>query len=509
MLKDNELIKKTLQLIAVAILAKGLGFIREVVLANYYGASYISDVFVAVQNIPSIIFTVFGIAITTGFIPIYTELEVKKGKDIADKFANNIFNIFLLISVILSILGIIFSNQLVKLFAGGFSGDTLKLCNRFAKIIMPTSVAIILVYVYNAYLQIEEHFNQNSLMNIPYNVIQIIFIALSFYIGNVDILAIGLLIASYSQLMYLRVLIKRKTKFKHEKVLDFKDKNIRNMLIIVGPLFISTGINQLNSIIDRSLASGLVEGSVSALNYSSEVSNIITQVIILSLTTILYPKMTKIFMKDNSKEKNRFTEKYISIVWLLVLPLSVLIFVFSKEIVRILFARGAFSEENVEFVSASLRVYAVGIVGASFRDVLNKIFYSMKNTITPMVNGCIAVLVNIILNLILVKKYEYIGLAFATSFSSIVCTILLFIQLIRKMNGINIKKIIFECMKISLATLVMIIFLIVFNKLIVFKIDIIQCIIGGILSSMIYACILLILKENAIYNLVKSKKESL
>ena len=191
--REKNIAVKVIELILAAFIAKGLGFVREMVLANYYGTSYVSDVFVAVQNIPAIIFTVFGTAVTTGFIPLYTEIKVKKNKESADVFANNVFNIFVVLSSLLTILGIIFSKQLVKLFAGGFQGETFILCNQYAKIIMPTCVAIILVYVYNAYLQIEGFFNQNSLMNVPYNLIQIVFIVLGSYVGNVYILAIGLL----------------------------------------------------------------------------------------------------------------------------------------------------------------------------------------------------------------------------------------------------------------------------------------------------------------------------
>ena len=302
--RDKSIAIKVVELILAAFIAKGLGFVREMVLANYYGTSYVSDVFVAVQNIPAIIFTVFGTAVTTGFIPLYTEIKVKKNKELADRFANNVFNIFCLLSVFLTILGVLFSNQLVKLFAGGFQGETFILCNQFAKIIMPTCIAIILVYIYNAYLQIEGYFNQNSLMNVPYNLIQIAFIAIGFYVGNAYILAVGLLLASFGQFVYLRVLIKKKTDFRHRRVLDLRDTNIKQMLILVGPVFVSTGVNQLNSIVDRSMASGLVEGSVSALNYSSEVANMVTQVVILSLTTILYPKMTELFARNNKAEKN-------------------------------------------------------------------------------------------------------------------------------------------------------------------------------------------------------------
>lgn len=501
--RDKSITIKVIELILVAFIAKGLGFIREMVLANYYGTSYVSDVFVAVQNIPAIIFTVFGTAVTTGFIPLYTEIKIKKNKESADRFSNNVFNIFCLLSVFLTILGILFSKQLVELFAGGFQGETLVLCNQYAKIIMPTCIAIILVYVYNAYLQIEGFFNQNSLMNVPYNLIQIVFIALAFYIRNVYILAIGLLLSSFGQLIYLRVLIKKKTDFKHQRVLDFRDTNIRQMLILVGPVFISTGVNQLNSIVDRSMASRLVEGSVSALNYSSEVANMVTQVVILSLTTILYPKMTELFAKNNIAEKNSFILTYINVTSLLVLPLAALIFVFSKEIVQILFGRGAFNEDTVLFVSRALKVYAFGIVGASFRDVLNKVFYSMKDTKTPMINGIIAVAVNISLNVLLIKKFEYLGLAFATSISATVCTILLLIQMCKKMNGFKYNRVTVTFIKALLALVCMCIGLYFVMPLMNVFSNIIRCIVGGLLGGFIYVSVLFLLQETIILNIYK------
>ena len=496
--RDKSIAIKVVELILAAFIAKGLGFVREMVLANYYGTSYVSDVFVAVQNIPAIIFTVFGTAVTTGFIPLYTEIKVKKNKELADRFANNVFNIFCLLSVFLTILGVLFSKQLVKLFAGGFQGETFILCNQFAKIIMPTCIAIILVYVYNAYLQIEGYFNQNSLMNVPYNLIQIAFIAIGFYVGNAYILAVGLLLASFGQFVYLRVLIKKKTDFRHRRVLDLRDTNIRQMLILVGPVFISTGVNQLNSIVDRSMASGLVEGSVSALNYSSEVANMVTQVVILSLTTILYPKMTELFARNNKAEKNSFTLTYINVVSLLVLPLAALIFAFSKEIVQILFGRGAFNENTVVFVSRALKIYALGIVGASFRDVLNKVFYSMKDTKTPMINGTIAVAVNIGLNILLVKKFEYLGLALATSVSATVCTILLLIQMCKKMDGFKYGKAIGTFIKAFFAMACMCAGIAGIMPFFDSLNDLCRCFVGGIIGVVIYVCALLVFREQTI-----------
>lgn len=491
----NNYIKKTIQLIFFAFVAKGLGFVREMVLANYYGTNYVSDVFVVVQNIPAVIFAMFGTAVTTGFIPLYSELKVKEGKTEAHKFMNNVFNIFFLVAIILTILGIIFSKQLVSIFAGGFCGKTYELCNEFAKIIMPSSVAIILVYVYNAYLQTEGYFNQNSLMNVPYNCIQIVFIIFAFYIKNVYMLAIGILLSSFGQLFYLKFLMRKRTRFKHEMNIKFNDPTIIKMLILVGPVFISTIINQLNTIIDRSLASGLIEGSASALNYANEVTNIVTQVIILSLTTILYPKLTELYAR-NSDMKNEFTENYIHIVSLLVFPLAAIIFVLSKEIVQILFGRGAFTGETVLFVSRALKVYALGIAGASFRDVLNKVFYAMKNTVIPMINGGLAVCMNIILNLLLINKFKYLGLAAATTVAATICTVLLLVQLMKKNKELRLEIIIRIISKDIFATIIMFVVLQCIYNVVPIENAIIKCIFMGLIAVMIYITMLIILRES-------------
>lgn len=295
----------------------------------------------------------------------------------------------------------------------------------------------------------------------------------------------------------------------HRRVLDLRDANIRQMLILVGPVFISTGVNQLNSIVDRSMASGLVEGSVSALNYSSEVANMVTQVVILSLTTILYPKMTELFARNNKAEKNSFTLTYINVVSLLVLPLAALIFAFSKEIVQILFGRGAFNENTVVFVSRALKIYALGIVGASFRDVLNKVFYSMKDTKTPMINGTIAVAVNIGLNILLVKKFEYLGLALATSVSATVCTILLLIQMCKKMDGFNYRKAIGTFIKAFFAMVCMCAVIAIIAPRIAELQDVVKCIIGGTIGCMIYVLVLLLLKEELMMQIIPKIKSKI
>lgn len=493
--KSKSTLKKFLQLIIVSFLAKGLAFGREMVLAYFYGANAVVDVYVAVQAIPGMICTLLGVAITTCFIPLYTEQKTNKGKESADKFANNIFNIFLVLSTILAILGIIFSKQLVMVFAGGFTGSTFDMCNNFAKIVTPTCIAVTLSYIYNSYLQIYDSFNQNSLMNVPYNICQIVFIAIGFYTGRAYVLAFGLLLASFSQLFYLRILMSKRTDFKHSGYFNPKEPHFKEMLILVAPVFLSASVNQVNVIVDKSLASRLQEGIVASLNYSSEVANVATQVVILSLTTILYPKMTALFAKKENNERFDFTAKYINVVSFLVLPMAAMMCFFSKEIIEILFARGEFTQETVGYVSNALKMYALGVVGMSYWDAFNKVFYSMKNTVIPMINGIIAVCINIGLNFLLIKRYEYLGLAFATSFASTICSILLFIQLTRKIKELNTKFILLELAKILLATGAMLGSLYGADALLNIQNNILRCITFAPIGALVYGLVLIITKS--------------
>lgn len=493
----SNLASKASQLILISLLVKVLGFFREILMAYFYGTSVVVDVYVASMNIPSVIFALFGTAITTTFIPLYSAVKEEKDEKAALSFTNNVLNILVIIALLISILGIIYSEILVKVFAGGFSGETFELANNFTKIIMITIVFTVIQYIYNGYLQLQGFFNQNSLMLIPYNFCLIFTLIVSYYTDNFYVLAVGAVVASISQLVYLKFIIK-KTDFKHSLVVNVKDKYIKTMFQLLVPVFFSTAINQLNNIVSKSMASGLEEGSISALNYSNKVNSIILEVVILSMTTILYPTLSNLFSSNKTNELTRFISKYINVVAFIVMPAALMISYLSDDIINILFGRGAFNADSVRFTGAALKITAIGLIGYAFRDVLNKIFYSMKDTKTPMVNGFISILLNIILNLILVKEFGYLGIAFSASFSAVVCTLLLLFQMVRKVPELSIKKISDNIYKIILATLIMYIYYLALGNIIFISNPWIKCFVFGVSGSFVYLVTLAVLRDKTV-----------
>lgn len=158
--------------------------------------------------------------------------------------------------------------------------------------------------------------------------------------------------------------------------------------------------------------------------------------------------------ENNIKELKIFIET-ISSINLLVLPATVGAMIFAEPIVRLLFGRGAFDSQDISMTSYALFFYSIGMVGFGLREVLSRAFYSLQDTKTPMFNAAIAMVMNIILNIILSKFLGIGGLALATSISAIFCTVLLFISLRKKIGPFGMKSITISFIKILCASLVM------------------------------------------------------
>lgn len=473
----NKLAKATISLMCITALSKILGFGREVVLGSIYGATLYSDIYLTAVNIPTVLFSSIGTAISTTFIPLYYENKNIGGKNEALKFTNNVLNMVILAGMLLVILSIIFTEPLVKIFAMGFEGEKLKLTVDFTRIMLFGGLVTILSNIIAAYMQINENFIIPGLIGLPFNIIIIISIIASKKY-SIYIIAVGTLLAMISQLLFQIPFALHKG-YRYKTVLNIKDKYIKKMIWLIAPVFIGIGVNQINVLVDRTLASTLVEGSISALNYANRLNGFVMGLFITSIGAVVYPMLSKLSSDNNIDKFNESIIKSINIVVLFIVPISVGAIVLSKPIIQILFERGAFDSRATNMTAIALIFYSIGMVAFGLRDILGKIFYSLQDTKTPMINGIISVCLNIVLNLILVKVMSYAGLALATSISSIVCIFLLFISLKKKIKDFKQNKIISVTLK-----------------------SLISAIIMGIVVKFTYVNMNLILGSNKIFDLV-------
>ena len=449
----SKIAKTTIYLMVATIIAKVLGFGRELVLASAYGATMYSDAYLVAMNIPGVIFAGIGAAIGTTFIPVYFEVNNNFGEKRAEKFTNNIFNIVVFLCIILSIVSLIFIEPLVKLFAYGFNEKTFNITVNFTRTLILGIVFIGASNILTAYLQVKNNFIIPGIISLPYNVIIIISIILSTKYGPYTMVW-GTLFGIISQFL-IQVPFAMKYGYKYGPLLNIKDEYIKKVIFLLGPVFIGIAVNQVNTMVDRTLASGLIEGSISALNYSSKLNTFIMALFISSVSSVIYPMLSRLSAENDIDKFTTSIIKCINIIIILVIPISIGAIILSNPIVKLLFQRGAFDSRATNMTSIALGFYSFGLIGFGLREILGKVFYSLKDTKTPMINGALAMVMNIILNIILVKFMGHGGLALATSLSAIITVFLLFNSLKKKIGYFGQDKIIKTTFKSIISAIVM------------------------------------------------------
>lgn len=504
----SKVAKATIGLMIATMLAKVLGFGRELVLASAYGTSIYSDAYLTAMNIPLVVLTVIGTTIATVFVPIHNEIEYNLGVKDSLKFTNNIFNIIIIFCISLTVIGLIFTEDIVKLFAIGFEGESLKIAVNFTKIIIISTLFIGLSYLLTAYLQLKQAFIILGSITIPRNIIIIISIILSLNYSPY-IMIIGTLFAFIIEFL-IQLCVSIKKGYRYECYVKINDKYVKKAIYLISPVLIGVAVNQLNAMIDRTLASTLVEGSISALNYANKLNGFVIGLFITSIVTVIYPILSKLSSEKNEEEFINAITKSINSVILLVLPISVGALVLATPIVKLLFERGEFDAKATNMTAIALAMYSLGMVSFGLREILGKVFYSLQDTKTPMINGVLAMIMNIVLNIILVRYLGIAGLALATSISAIICILLLFISLNKKVGYFGQDKILIITTKSMIAAIFMGIITHFGYGLLssILKDGLIQdtiSLFGSILlGAVVYAIIIIILKVEEI-DMIKSK----
>ncbi len=415
--------KKALILIIITIMTSIFGFAKSIALAYYYGASSIADVYVIATTIPTLFFAFFGIAVKSGVIPIYNQIVINDDVDDAHYFLNNLISLLTILLIFCALFIFLFSNQLVEILAPGLSDNSIIMASSITRI---TAFSIILqgvTAILQTYLNIKNKFTIAALSIMPLNIIILLSIILSAEYGFIY-LAYGFLVGTLAQtLMLVFVVIKNKYSFK----LTFKpnDLNIKKFLILIAPILLSVIVNDINIMIDKALASQVVIGGVSALNYSQRLVTFIQSTIIISISTIAFPQFSKYYSEKNMSRLKGSIIDNLKLVLLIIFPIVMGVVFYSSEIVELIYGRGAFDESARKFTSIALIYYSIGIIGFGLNSIFTRYFYAIQKSTIPMIGALMSATVNLTLNLVF---YNYTnmgigGIALSTSIATLINSI--------------------------------------------------------------------------------------
>ena len=457
------------------------GFLREVVTAAVFGAGKIMDVFSVGLTLSNLIRRIVAEnAMDNIFLPIFSRMLHRSSKKNLWTAASSIVNVTLLISVLFTIFGIIFTPELIKTFFPGLiEKGLLKETVNMTRLLFPYLILVTIAAILSSYLKAFNKYGTAEASMIFYSVgIVSSILLLNSQIGLYS-LATGVLFGGILQIFFLYpftagILRRKSLEFTYKPVFNFSSPINKRYYSQLWPISIDVLLARLSEIIDQFIASGLSTGTLSYIYYSKTIFRLPFAIISQGINTVILKEFSdRIALFDKDKAKKLFIDGIKTNVFLL-MPISILMFLLSEQIVSVLLERFSFTASAVLYTSQALKAYSIGLVGWGVYSLTTRIFSARIDIKTSMILNAIMITTNISLCFYLVSTpLGFVGLALATSISFLLFSFIRIIVLKYKLKNeqifVSSKELIQSISKTLLSSIIMTIVLIeskiIFSKL--------------------------------------------
>ena len=428
-----NLIKSTGTFSLFVILSRILGYIRDFFIAIYLGSGPIADAFFVAFRIPNTFRRLFAEGtFNAAFVPSYTS-ELLSSKQKAQKFANSVFNLLILVLFSLTILVEIFMPSFIKLIAPGFSeiNDKYKLAIDLTRITFPFLFFISIASFFSAILNSQNKFAAAAAAPLFLNIILIIcFFIIKNDTDLVYYLSYSITFAGIVQLIFL-IFFTRKyfyPKFNFSFQIDKKIKIFFNKLL---PSIFSSGVTQINILVGTIIAS-FQASAVSYLYYADRIYQINLAIAGIAIGTIILPNLSRYVKSKDKLKLENLQNKSLELSLFLSLPATLALIIASDEIVSALFGYGSFNEESVKNSALALFYFSLGLPAFSMIKIFSSFIFARNDTKTPFYFSLISVITNIVISVSLFSEVGFIIIPIATTISSWLNGFLLMIFVLNK-----------------------------------------------------------------------------
>lgn len=436
----SAIARATVLVTLLTIGSKVLGFVRDQVIALYFGASGQTDAYVVAMAIPNIISALVVSAVGTAFLPMFTERLTKDDEDGAWALSDSVFSLVGGLGLLIVVLGVAAAPWLVRLMAPGFTGATFAQAVTATRIIFPGALFVVLAAPVKSVLNSRHHFAAPVAGPIVQNVAILAGLVLFVGLGRMGIsgLAIGLALGMALNLGVQAPALWRGG-FRYRRRLDLHSPVVRRTLALAAPMIASSLLAQVSLLVDRGLASGLPAGSIAALSFADKLRQLPLGIFATTVATVIYPTLAEFAARGDRQGLSEAVGTGLRLVLLLTLPAAVGLAVLREPIVRLLFQRGAFDAAATASTAVAVLYYAIGMVGLAGNLVLTTTFFSMHDSVTPMAVGAAGAFLNIGLDYALVGPMGHAGIALASSTAALISMALLWTMLRRRLGNADAR----------------------------------------------------------------------
>lgn len=428
---------------ALFVVSRLLGLLREVVIAAQFGTSAQMDAYLAAFRLPDFLFyVVAGGALGSAFIPTYTEFLARKDMAGAWRLASAVINWVVLILSALGGLAAIFAPWLVQTLYPNFAPEQQLLTVELMRWMLISTVIFGVSGVLMGILNAHQHFFLPALAPVIYN---LAIIGGAWFLGDtwgVRGLTAGVVLGAAGHLaVQLPGVLAGRHRLHYRRVLAARDPSLHEVGRLMAPRVLGLAAVQLNFVVTAVLAASLSAGSLTALNYGWIIMLLPQGIIAQSVATALFPTLAALVAENKRGEMRDIFLTTLRNLLFLTLPAAVGLVVLSRPIVRLLLERGAFTPESTQATALALGFFALGLVGHAVVEIAARAFYALKNTRTPVGIGVAAMVINIALSVALLRLFGAMGwpphggLALANSTAVMLEMVALLVLLRRPLGG--------------------------------------------------------------------------
>lgn len=444
----HNILKASSILLILFIASRLLGFVREQVIAALLGTSLQSDAFVVAATIPFTLSYIIGVSVGNALLPVYMGRLQDKNRAY---LVSTVFYIVGAVVTVLTLLGLIFTPQVIDILTPGFSGETRKLALLCTRIMLPSMIFLTLGFVAKSTINAHRNFTVPAMAPVMQN---IIFLILIIPLGSMLGLGLAWCTLAGALIFYLYNLpALRQFGIGLRPLWDVRDPDVYRILLLSIPVMLTTLAGRGFMFVDRWFGSHLIEGSIAALNFANRVRELPYGLFVAVVSSILFPALAAAAGRQDMKLLRERTAMGLRLVALVTYPCATLMLVLAVPVVRLLFERGAFDVSATAATATALEFYAISVAAMSANSVLTYTFLSLRNAILPLWAGIAGLVVNIGLDYLLVGPMGHAGLAMGNTAGFFVTTLILFIFLARRLSGFHWRRLGLDHFKVIIATL--------------------------------------------------------
>ncbi|MFA5779660.1 MAG: murein biosynthesis integral membrane protein MurJ [Elusimicrobiota bacterium] len=515
--KETKIAKYIGYVSAGTMFSRIAGYIRDMLVGWLFGAGLSADAFYAALRIPNLFRRLLGEgALSSSFVPIFSEYLATKEKKETEKLFNAVFTTLTFVLLIVCVFGMIFAPQITKLIAYGFekNPEKLSLTITLTRLMFPFLLFICLAAFLLAVLNSLKLFFIPAVAPSFLSVSEIVFIIgiapLLIKENQIKGLAVAVVVGGLLQFLIQIPAIKR-SGFNFKPVINFNHPGLKQIFFLMIPAMWGISIDQVNAFVDTICASFLTEGSVTALYYSNRLMQLPLALFGIAVASVSLPLMSaSVSKKDNQGMKDMLAFS-IKISSLAILPAMAGLIILGKPMITLLFQHGKFDETATVLTNSALIFYSIGLPAFSYVKIFAGGFYSMKETKTPVKIATMCMLLNAVLNIILMKPMGVGGLALATAVSSWANAVFLFVSLRKRIGGFGGRKIFLSLVKIISATSVMTVVCYILSVYVIKNLflNVFGTIIIGLILYLLMAKLLKINEMKSVWSIIKKEEPSL